>query len=221
MSSERPVISSIASDDWLPVVESLLEGFTHSLGNRTAALGGISQLLEMGLASRDEGGRSVGVEVGLLREQMEVLRSVAATRKNRREAGRAGDGLRTATRLLKQHRDARLHQYEIAEEPADVEPLLLWRADHVRVGVLFLLAASESSKADVRVRVRFEAHAGAVRIIAATPVAVDAVRGTLSFRALVRFAVAEGGECTCDAAPDGATSLVLELPGLERAGAGT
>jgi len=214
MTTERPVISSVASEDWLPVLESLIEGFNHTLSNRIAALGGISQLLEMGLASRDEGGKSVANEVRLLRDQMELLRGLAASKRNRREPGRPSESLRTASLVLLQHRDARTHKYVIGEEPPSGEPLLLWRADHLRVAILFLLAASESSKEEVRVHVSFEAPDGKVRITATTPIAADSVRGTLSFGALARFATAEGGECVCAAAPGGATALTLELPGL-------
>ena len=216
-SRERSDSSSVAGDDWLPVLEALLEGFNHSLNNRVAALGGIAQLLEMKLASRDEGGRSVATEVALLREQMGLMRHLAPPRKNPREAGRAGDALRTAAKLLFQHREARTHKYEIAEEPSELEPLLLLRADHVRVGVLVLLAASEGAKHEIRVNVKFEARAGAVRIIATTPVALDELQVTHAFRALVRFAAAEGGGCTAAAAPSETTTLILELPGLAAA----
>ena len=217
--SERPVTSSVASDDWLPVFEQLMEGLNHSLGNRIAALGGISQLLEMGLASRDEGGRSLASEVKLLAGLLELLRTLGATRKPRREARRAADGLRSAAQLLQHHREARAHRYEIADEPADTEPLLLWRADYVRVGVLFLRAACEKATEEVKVRVRFEALDSVVRIVATTSVAADVVQDGHAFLALVRFASAEGGECTSAAAPGGATALTLILPGLARASA--
>jgi hypothetical protein len=217
--SERPEASSVASEDWLPVLEQLLDGCNHTLNNRIAALGGISQLLGMDLVSRAEAGRAIGAEVELLRAATELLRKLGVQRPGRREAGRAGDALRLAAQLLAHHREARSYRFGIAEEPPDVEPLLLWRADHVRAAVLFLLAAGGEAKGELSIEARIEAADGLVRISATTPVASGVVQGTRSYGALARFAAAEGGACTSAAAPDGATALVLELPGLARASA--
>lgn len=209
--------SSVAPAEWLPIVEELLEGAGHAMGNRIAALSGIAQLLEANLASREEGARAVSLDAKLLRPHMDLLRALAVKQSDRREPARASEQLRAAAGLLAQHSAGRVHRIEIADEPADVEPLLLWPADHLRAPLLLLLASTEGAKKDLVVRVSIHAHEGAVLITARTPLTPAEVEGAARFAALQRFAKLEGGACTSAAAPDGTTALVLELPGLTRA----
>jgi hypothetical protein len=207
--------SSVSAADWLPIHERLVEGVVHSLSNRVAALMGVTQLLEMRLASLDEGARTLAGESAQLREQVNLLRSIVPRQAERREPVRAGDVVRGAMALLAQDREARIHTYEMTAESPETPPLLLWRTDHVRLGVLLLLAASDTASQPTTVRVRAESGVqGTLRIIAKTPLPAAAVAGSATYAILARFAAAEGGHANSAAAPDGTTALELSLPDL-------
>jgi hypothetical protein len=108
----------------------------------------------------------------------------------------------------------------VGPEPSDTSPLLLWRADHLRLGVLLLLTVSDGARQPTTVRVRVEsAPQGAVRIVASTSVPLRAVRDTATYAVLETFAAAEGGNISSAAAPDGTTALEFSLPGLSSASA--
>lgn len=211
--------SSVAAEDWLPVLEQLLDGLTHALSNRIAALSGIGQLIELSLATREESGQSISNETEQLRSFVELARPLGAVRATRREPALVGDSLRPAAQLLAHHRDLRGVRYEIPAADPTVEPLLLWRRDHLRMGVLFLMAAAGDLTGEADVRVSVEGVDGKVRLTALTPAAAGKVTEGAGFRALARFAEREGGQCTSAAAPGGTTALVLDLPGLARASA--
>jgi hypothetical protein len=85
----------------------------------------------------------------------------------------------------------------------------------VRLGVLLLLAASDTASQPTTVRVRAESGVqGTLRIIAKTPLPAAAVAGSATYAILARFAAAEGGHANSAAAPDGTTALELSLPDL-------
>ncbi len=212
--------SSVAAADWLPVQQRLVEGVSHALSNRVAALMGVTQLLELRLVSLDESARTLGGEVAQLRAQVNLLRALGPESGERREPVRVGDAVRQAAALLSQDREARSHAFAMAAESPDTPPLLLWRADHVRLGVLLLLTVSDGAPEAITVAVRAEAGPqGAVRIIATTPLAPEAVRRASTYGVLARLVETEGGRISSAAAPEGTTALELSLPGLGGASA--
>ena len=216
--------SSVAAVDWLPIQERLIDGLGHALSNRAAALIGVAQLFEMRLTSVvtsvEDGAKTLGEEAAKLGELVLLIRSLGSNLSERREPVRAGDAVRLAAEFLAQDREVRAHTYEVAAEPAHTPPLLLWRADHLRLGVLLLLAASDGASQATTVRIRVEsALPDAVRILASTSVPLHAVRETATYAILERFAAAEGGSASSAAAPEGTTALVLSLPGLGSASA--
>lgn len=211
--------SSVAPADWLPLQERLVDGVAHALNNRVASLMGVTQLFEMKLATLEATTEALSAEVERIRHATLLLRPLGSATGEEREPVRARDALALATSLLAQDRVARDHQFEVEDESAEVPPLLLWRADHLRIGVLMLLAATADATGPASVRISITAAAGMVRIRALSPCTLSAVRAAPSFAALGRFAQEEGGQCSSAAAPHGATALELSLPGLDSASA--
>jgi hypothetical protein len=208
--------SAIRADDWLPVHQALLAGLVHACNNRVAALSGISQLYEAKLSSGDEGMQQLLGEVEKLRALMGLFRLALNGRSARREPARMGEALQTAATLLGHHLDARHARFEAPAESGEVEPVLLWPGDAVRIAVLaFLAASADAGKGVVEASI---ARVGDETVVAITaPGTESGVMGRSEFAALVYALDREGGTVSC-ASMSGATILLtLALPGMTKA----
>lgn len=215
-----PLRTSVAADDWAPIHDALLAGVVHACNNRVAALGAIVQLQESGLAMPNEGMEALAVEVRKLRAMMELLRALMQRPGTRKEPLRLGDAVRGAAALLAHHLTARQWTITIADEPPDVEPVLLWPSDSVRFAVLAVLAVgADAASGEIRVAILRNGRESEISLVAAGASAV--VEARAEYAALVRAAEREGGSVRCRAyAGEGSVKLTLSLPGLSSAAPG-
>lgn len=208
--------SSIRADDWLPVHQALLAGLVHACNNRVAALSGIAQLYEAQLSSGDEGMQQLLGEVEKLRALMGLFRLALNGRSARREPARMGEALQTAALLLSHHLDARHARFDAPAENGEVEPVMLWPGDAVRISVLaFLAASANAGKGAVEASI---ARVGDETVVAITALGTEsAVMARSEFAALVYALEREGGTVSC-ATMSGATILLtIALPGMTKA----
>lgn len=211
---EGQVHSDVRVDDWAPVQDQLLQGLLHSCNNRLAALAGVMQLQEHGLAAPAEGIAAVGTELTKMREMMDVFRLLVPRRGKAKEAIRLDEALRTAQRLLRHHHGARRWTLHVAET-GGAEPVLLWPADALRVPVLLWLASAAGTPEGQRVEASVAAVGRDTVVTVQGAGREDVVRGCAEFAALQRVAEAVGGALGC--APDAQTAsvtLTLAVPAL-------
>lgn len=211
---DGPVHSDVRVEDWAPVQDQLLQGLLHSCNNRLAALAGVMQLQEHGLAEPAEGIAAVGGEVKRMRELMEVFRLLTPKRGKAKEAIRLDEALRAAQGLLKHHHGARRWALELSEVQR-ADPVLLWPADALRIPVLLWLAGAAGTPDGQRV------EASVVSLGKDTVVSVQGagseadVRARTEFAALQHVANSVGGALGCTAGTEKASvTLTLALPAL-------
>lgn len=214
---ERELRSSVDAAAWAAVHDELLHGVIHAANNRVAALGGIVQLQEHGLATPTESLTSTRDEVARLRALMEAFRDLTVRRGEQREAVRLSDALNSAKRILSFPSATRGWTVTIADAGDDVRPVLLWPADPFRFATLLLVAAGSGNKVG-------EFFAAVLRSGAFTeasvvgPGTVAAVQGSRAYQALVEAAEREGGSVRVEPTNHGASvELTLALPGLASA----
>lgn len=214
------VHSSFADADWLPVLEGLVRGTHHSLNNRLAALDGVISLQEMGIASREESLERLRAEMERLRQLLHLMREITPKTTPRREPGRIGDALRAAAELFTHRVDSRQVSFAagLGAEPVDAEPVMLWPADRFRAMVLLLIAASEAAVPGSVLRVTIHGGDHQVSVTVAGALAPSEAVESPAYQALVRFAAAEKGSCSCEAdgAEKSAARMTLTLPGMNR-----
>ena len=207
--------SSFADADWLPVLEGLLRGTQHSLNNRLAALDGVVSLQEMGLARPEELQERLRAELERLRQLLYLMRQLTPKTTPRREPGRIGDALRAAAELFTHRADSReVSIAKIDEEPDDADPVMLWRADRFRAMVLLLIAASEAAVPGSVLHVTIRGGDHLVHVTVAGAIAPSEAVESPVYQALVRFAAAEKGGCSCAPSGAGTAAMTLTLPGM-------
>lgn len=216
---QRRVPSAVDADVWSGVLDELLHGVVHAANNRVAALGGILQLQDHGLATPSEGIAALRDEVARLRTLMERFRDLTTKRGEQREALRFSDALRASQLVLAHASATRNWQVTVADEGPDVEPVLLWPADPFRFATLLLLAAgAETKTGELFAAVLRNGDFTEVSVVA--PGQREATEASLAYRALAEAAQREGGQLRCDATNHGASvELTLVLPGLSAASA--
>lgn len=215
--TSAPWHSAVSADDWAVVSDACLQGVVHACNNRVAALGGIVQLQDHKLASAEEGFASLREEVVRFRALMELLRALMARKGEKREPARMVEALRAAAALLAHHPVARQWTVEVTDEPADVEPVLLWPTDPLRFAVLLLLAAGcDAAQGELRVSVIKEGSRTVTSVLANG--SAGTVKARAEFKALARAASSEDG--SLEVRPYGGADsamLTLTLPGLTKA----
>ena len=215
----KPIIvqSSVSAETWAPVQDALLNGVVPAANNRVAALGGILQLQELEIATPQEGIKSVRDEFAMLRTLMERFRELRAKRGERKEPARLTEALRGASLLLAQHAEARQWTLKIAEEPRDVEPVLLWPSDPMRFAVLLVLAGGPEESGGAVEMITLQ-NGPVVELTLLSPVSAAVVELRPECIGLRAAAVLEGGTLTAVSTPAG-VAMTLGLPGLSAAAA--
>ncbi|MBX3174288.1 MAG: HAMP domain-containing histidine kinase [Gemmatimonadaceae bacterium] len=211
--SEFPLQSAVRAEDWANVHDELLHGLVHTANNRIAALGGIVQLQENDLMEADEALTQLRDEVARLRALMLKFRAMTVRRAPSREPVRLGDVLQGTVDVLAHHAVARNWTITLTEEAGDVPPVNLWAADHLRFGVLLLLAAGAGT-AKGEYFVTFAAPAASAEVTVTAQNSAEVISASAEFEALSRAATSEGGALRCERVSDTHADLVLSLPGL-------
>lgn len=209
-----PMHSAVRAEDWLPVQDEMLQGLVHSCNNRVAALSGLMQLQEHGLAEPQEGIVAVTEEVKRLRTLLDLFRAICGRRGEQREARRLEDALQTAMSVLAHHHGARRWDLRMSES-VQAEPVLLWPSDALRLPVLLLLAAGAGTPEGGIVEAAVTS-VGAESVVTVTGGGSEpGVRARPEFAALQHAVTAEGGSLGC--APgmtEASVTVTLALPVL-------
>jgi len=209
--------SSVPSNAWAAVHDTIYGGLVHALNNRVAALSGIVQLQDEGLVAPADGIARLRSEVNLLRAMMELMRALMARRGERREPVRMGDAMREVRALLAHHPVARQWTLTIADEPADAEPVLLWPSDPLRFAALLWLAAGGNAP-EGELRAAVLRHGGQTQVSVVSAGVAATVRKSAEFAALAAATEAEHGALTArDYADKASVEVTLALPALSRA----
>lgn len=213
---EGPIHSDVRVQDWAVVQDQLLQGMLHACNNRLAALAGVLQLQEHGLAEPAEGIAAVSGEFTRMREMMDVFRLLTPKRGATKEAIRLEEALRTALGLLKHHHGARRWTLALGET-AGAQPVLLWPADAVRIPVLLWLAGATGTPEGRRVEASV-AGVGSETVVSVFGAGSEAaVRASAEFAALQHAATAVGGALGCAPGTETASvTLTLAVPALGR-----
>lgn len=210
---EFPLQSAVRAEDWAGVHDELLHGVVHTANNRIAALGGIVQLQENNLMDAAEALGQLREEVALLRALMLKFRALTVHRAPARAPARLGGVLRGAMDVLAHHAVARNWTVTVTEEPDAVPPVNLWAADHLRFGVLLVLAAGAGTAKGEHL-VMFSTAGSNAEVTVTAQNSVGAVTGAAEFQALARAAALEGGSLRCEKVSDTHADVVLSIPGL-------
>lgn len=214
--TEAEVRSAFTPEEWHLVGDAVYGGVVHACNNRVAALGGLVEMHEHRLAEAVDVISTLREEVLRFRALMELLRALMFRRGERREPVRLVDALRGAAALLAHHPVARQWKITVADEPPDVEPVLLWPTDPLRFGVmLLLLAGCESHAGELRAAVLRKGKQTEASVVSAA--SVDAITDHPAFTALARAAERERGTLEVKPYAGTSSSVVLRLPGLTTA----
>lgn len=206
--------SSVSAEAWMPVHDALLHSVVHAANNRVAALGGIIQLQDLELATPPEGIRAMREEFQRMRTLMERFRELTLQRGEKKEAVRFTDALRRAEPLLALHTSTRSWKLTIADEPADVAPVLLWPSDPLRFACLLVIAAaSGETPGEIYIGTLRNGAMTEVTVVAGSPLAT--VEARAEYVALREAVEREGGRLVATATNAGASvELTLALPSI-------
>lgn len=209
--------SSIRAEAWLPVLDGLLHGVVHAANNRVAAMNGLMQLQDLSLATPAEGVKSMREETGKLRTLMERFRDLQLRRGDHKEPSRISDAFKKAQPLMALHTSARNWALTVADEPEDVEPVLMWPSDPLRFACLLILAAASGpTPSEIYVGILRSGEMTEVMAVVRSP--ATAVEASAEYRALAEGAAREGGSLTVTPTNgDASVTITLALPGLSRA----